>query len=176
MKKYLPFVFPAIAVLLVLFLAVRWFSLRSSRPEVGDQFGQNMDIQNITGQSMTEVTGIGGYETVELEAADPTQPTMGEIRYDMTDDGKVQMTVMGALPELTTGQYQVWFKQVDGDGMRKAFVLEQNKGGYLGSAAVSADVLPVEVIVSKEMSDDETMETVILRGVLTAPDAEAVSN
>jgi len=43
-------------------------------------------------------------------------------------------------------------------------MLEYSKAGYIGSASVPADVLPVEVVVSAE--SDLTLEDAVLRGLI----------
>jgi hypothetical protein len=40
------------------------------------------------------------------------------------------------------------------------------KGGYTGSASISDQTLPFEVVVTRELKEDETMEEVILRGTI----------
>ncbi len=164
MKKFLPFVFPAIALAIVLFLAVRWYNSRTVRTDGQiTEFAEGVRIEDITQADINKLRGIANNEKmVELKGADDMT---GQVRYEMKD-GKIYFSVYANLPELTAGHYQVWLKQVNGEPKRKAFVLEMNKGGYMGSAAISADTLPFEVVVSKEMNNDEIMEVSLLRGVI----------
>jgi hypothetical protein len=49
MKKILPFVFPLIALLIVLFLALRWYNAKTTRPEGKlTDFGEGMKIEDLT--------------------------------------------------------------------------------------------------------------------------------
>lgn len=162
MKKYLPFVFPAAAFLVVLFLAYRWYSLQSQLDGSVSSAAEGITIEDLTETERDNVlTGVGDFETVAMESQDPQ--AQGQVRYEIKD-GKMNFSVMSGLPELTSGQYQVWLRDIDSQTERKAFKLEFSKGGYLGTAAVSAEVLPFEVVVSREETDDDQMETVLLQG------------
>lgn len=163
MKKYLPFIFPTIAVLIVIFLAIRWYNLNTSNGQVND-FADDIEIESIEGDQV--MVGEGVNDTSEAELMTPDGQSQGAVRYQL-DDQKVKMTVMGSLPEITEGQYQVWLKQIDGEAMKKAFVLSQLKGGFIGSAAISREVFPFEVVVTKEIENDDQPEDFLLRAVLT---------
>jgi hypothetical protein len=164
MKKFLPFVFPAIALAIVLFLAVRWYNSRTVRDNGQiTEFAEGVKIEDLTQAEMNNLRGMANNEkTVELKGTDDMS---GQVRYEMKD-GRIYFSVYATLPELTVGHYQVWLKQVNGDSKRKAFILEMNKGGYMGSAAISADTLPFEVVVSKEVNNDDIMEVSLLHGVV----------
>ncbi|HYD35048.1 MAG TPA: hypothetical protein VD999_03185 [Vitreimonas sp.] len=163
MKKYLPFVFPAIALLIVLFLGYRWYSMRTDRTGVVSTFGEGVEIEDLTGSEQDSVLrGAGDYKTVTMTGQGEAA---GSIRYEIKD-GKVRFSVNADLAELSQGQYQVWLKAVGSDAKRKAFVLENNKAGFMGSAAIDATTLPFEVIVSKEVRPDDTIEEVVLQGTI----------
>ncbi len=180
MKRFTPFIFPAIVFLIVAFLVWRWYDLRAERAAQRLDFGEGVEIENLSDAEQEAVrTGAGDFETVALErteSADGQAPlagmenAAGVFRYEVQDD-RVVFSVMAELPESSDGMYQVWLKEVDGETTRKAFSLEMGKGGYEGSAAVASELLPFEVLVTKEMTDDETAEAVILRGVVNAPES-----
>ncbi len=163
LKKYYPFIFPTIALLLVLFLAFRWYNLRTKRQQ--EQEEQQVQIENLTEEEMDQIVqGTDDVETVELEGG---ATASGQIRYDVKED-KVLFSVHANLEKLDQGQYQVWLQGAD-DQLSKAFVLEYSKGGYMGSASVSLEDLPLEVVVSREMqSEDDTLEEEVLRGEIQA--------
>lgn len=167
MKKYLPFVFPAAALVIVALLAFRWYNMQTTTPgEVGpSSFAEGVQIEDLTDTERNQVMlGAGDFETTMLENSEQAPAdTMGQVRYEIMD-GKVRFSVMAGLPELTAGQYQVWLKDIESDAIRKAFALEFSKGGHLGSAAISEEVLPFELIVSEEMVDDDQPEKIIMRG------------
>jgi hypothetical protein len=165
MKKLLPFLFPAVALLIVVFLAFRWYNSRTARPDGKiSQFAENQTIESLTQAEVNKFRRpVKDLNSVELVGADNAH---GEVRYEVVD-GKISFTVNANLPELKEGVYQVWLKEVNGDAKRKAFTLEFGKGGYTGSAAISADTLPFEVVVSKEMNaNDDQMEMTLLKGVI----------
>ena len=165
LKQFLPFVFPTAAIILVIILAFRWYRLRSDQIGQISEFAQGVEIEDLTeAERSSTLTGVEDVETIELQSEQ--ESAMGEIRYELSD-GKVKFSVTANLPEEEVVQYQVWLKEVDGQAIRKAFSLEMLKGGYTGSAAISDETLPFEVVVSKEMVDDNLMEQILLRGIIT---------
>ncbi|MBD3250382.1 MAG: hypothetical protein GF381_02330 [Candidatus Pacebacteria bacterium] len=163
-KKYYPFIFPAVALIIVGFLAFRWYKLRTQRER--DLSLQQVEIENLTPEESDIVKQDTGAEVVDLENGEEIRG-MGEVRYTIKNN-KVLLSVNATLPEID-GQYQVWFKPEGSEVTRKAFVLDMGKGGLMGSAAVSTDLLPFEVVVTEELSPaDEMMETEVLRGMVKA--------
>ncbi|HEX7018342.1 MAG TPA: hypothetical protein VF209_05560 [Patescibacteria group bacterium] len=168
MKKVLPFVFPVAALLIVLFLAYRWYGQRVDR--VGDvgPGGEGVEIEELSDAEREEIMrGAGDYETVNLTAGEG-QTASGRVRYDVQDE-RVSFSVSADLADLEAGFYQVWLKSPDSEAMTKAFTLEMGKGGYTGTGAVSADQLPLEVVVTRELNDDDTPEDVVLRATIEKP-------
>jgi hypothetical protein len=165
MRRLLPFLFPLIALIVVLALAYRWFTTQTTRP-IGTTtpFADQIAIEELNTNANTTRRPVKDMKSVEMKAAEGSE-AMGTIRYEIVD-GKVYFTVAANLPELEKGKYQVWLKDVHNENRRKAFALTMEKGGYTGSAAISAQILPFEVLVSKEMSDDEQIEVTVLRGVI----------
>jgi hypothetical protein len=164
LKKYYPFIFPTIALLLVLFLAFRWYNLRTKRQQGQEE--QQVEIENLTEEEMEQIVqGTDDVETVELEGG---ATASGQIRYDVKDE-RVLFSVNASLEKLEQGQYQVWLQRADAEQLSKAFVLDYGKGGYMGSASVSLEDLPLEVVVSREMqTEDDTLEEEVLRGEIQA--------
>lgn len=168
MKKILPFVFPVAALLIVLFLAFRWYGQRTERSGDISPFGEGVEIEELTEAEREEIMrGTGDFTTVNLSAGEG-QTANGRVRYEVKES-KVTFSVNADLPELEVGSYQVWLKSIDADAMQRAFILTVGKGGYFGTAAVSTELLPFEVVVTRELNDDNTPEQVILRGTVTKP-------
>ena len=164
LKQFLPFIFPTAAIILVVILAFRWYRLRSEQIGKISEFAQGVEIEDLTeAERNSTLSGVKDVETLELQSEQ--ESAMGEVRYELSDD-KVKFSVAASLPEEEVAHYQVWLKEVDGQAIRKAFALEMLKGGYTGSAAISTETLPFEVVVSKEMVDDNLMEQILLRGIL----------
>lgn len=169
MKKYTPYIFPLVVVGIVFLLVFRWYNMRTQQAEE-QLFGEGVQIENLSEDEVRDaLTGVGDYETVALsQDAGATQPTTGEIKYEIRDD-KVRFTVSADL-DPTTGPYQVWLKESAGEAKRLAFTLEEGKAGLFGSAALPANLLPFEVLVTKQSTEDEPA---VLRGTIPAPAADA---
>lgn len=188
MKRYLPFIFPAAAVLVVVFLTYRWYSQNTTGVGQISEFAEGIEIEQLSDDEQSSVArGVGDINTVQLEPVvqdesqsdesdESTEMTeeseiastaSGQVRYEIAD-GRVRFSVAAALPTPESGYYQVWLKAVDSDAIRRAFVLEMSKGGYMGSAAISADTLPFEVLVSLESSETSSPSQTLLRGVVQA--------
>ncbi len=167
LKKLLPFIFPTAAIVLVIILGVRWYRLRQDRTGQISEFAEGIEIEDLTDeateQPLNEADDLASQEMTN-ETDDET--VMGQIRYEL-DEERIRFSVYANLPE-TTDTYQVWLQDLTGESQRPAFTLARLKGGYLGSAAISAETLPFEVMVTKETTLDNQMEEVMLRGILTA--------
>jgi len=194
MKRYLPYVFPAAALLVVVFLTYRWYSQNTAGIGQISEFAEGVEIEELSEQEQTNVSrGVGDIQTVQLqpvtqqeedEDADDSDTeeelsevdeiaatATGQVRYEIVD-GRVRFSVMATLPEQDLGYYQVWLKAVDSDAIRKAFLLELSKSGFMGSAAISADTLPFEVVVSYEMGEAAKPSNTLLTGVIQANEEE----
>lgn len=167
MKKLSPYIFPAIVLGLVGLLVFRWYTMRTDRMEPG-LLSEGVVIENLSPEEVEALDAVGDYQTADMESA--SEEATGQIRYEVADE-KVTFTVSAVLPEMENTTYQVWLKEVDSETTRHAFDLELKKGGYLGSAAFSADLLPLEVVVRPEMSALDQESEPVLRTILEAPEA-----
>ncbi|NCN03791.1 MAG: hypothetical protein GW942_01810, partial [Candidatus Pacebacteria bacterium] len=52
------------------------------------------------------------------------------------------------------------------EAIRRAFTLEYIKGGMSGTAAISSETLPFEIIVSKDSAEANSPSEVILKGLV----------
>ena len=176
MKKLLPYLFPLLALLIVIWLGYRWYNNKSARPEDKiPEFAEGVKIDDLSNKEMTDLLNKGAKDlnSVELKSSSASAtavPEMGkgEIRYDIQEN-KVSFTVSADLPAPKEGKYQVWLREPGTEARKKAFVLEVGKSGYLGSGSISAETLPFEVVVSLEKQDDSTLETVLMTGTVTQP-------
>ena len=161
LKKYTPFIIPTISLLLVLFLAFRWYNLRTQRDN-DLRFGE-VEIEDLTEEETEVVIGAPDTSTVELEAEDE-QLAAGQVRYRI-DDERVLFNVIAELPLDDSAIYQAWISTRDQEIFQRAFVLQLSKGGYMGSASISKEQLPLEIIVSRETeSQPEEIGEELLRG------------
>lgn len=172
MKKVYPYILPGIAILLILFLAYRWYTARNtSNANKLAQFAEGSEISNLSESDVQSLRKpLKDLSTVELQSDTDKR---GEIRYEIKDD-KVNFSVSAELPQ-PKGAYQVWLKEVNGERRRKAFTLTSSKGGWMGYAAISTDTLPFEVVVSDEVNNDDQIETTVLRGVVEKPATTSAS-
>lgn len=164
MKKFLPFLFPFIAFCIVIFLAIRWYNSKTARDGKIPEFADDVKVEDVNQAQIDQIKNIAkDQKTVKLTGQGEVA---GEVRYELKD-GKVYFTVYANLsnPNPNT-EYQVWFKQVDGTGTRKVFVLTEEKAGYMGSAAVPTTVLPLEVVVTEQSIGDTVMGGPLLLGTL----------
>lgn len=163
LEKLTPYIFPTIALLIVVFLTFRWYNMRTDRNGEVSPFAEGVEIENLTESELSSVLkGTKDLKTVKMIA---NSDVTGEIRYEIKN-GRVLFTVNAQLPEEDGVAYQVWLKSLDKDDYRRAFVLDYGKAGFYGSAALSEEVLPFEVVVSKELNNDEQLEEVLLTGVI----------
>jgi hypothetical protein len=151
MKKFLPYVFPAIVLVILLFLAYRWYTVRTQRDGKVSPFADSVTVENLSQDDAKRILrGVGDLKTVQLTGKGEVS---GQVRYEIKD-GKVNFSVMAELPNLKTGNYQVWIKEVGSDSKKQAFILEEEKGGYVGSASVAETTLPFMIVVTQ---GDETV-------------------
>jgi len=166
MNKVLPFVFPLIALVIVAFLAFRWYNLNTTSNGDVTGAGEGVPIDDLSSLEQEQILkGTTDFTSVPLEPAVTTVPVAGQIRYDIID-GRVLFSVTAELAAVGGSKYQVWLRNPVTDVTQKAFVLEPGKGGFMGSAATQEGLLPLEVIVSQEQVDDAQLEVVLLRGTM----------
>jgi len=187
MKQFLPFIFPSAALLVVLFLTYRWYSHNTTGIGQISEFAEGIEIEELTDAQQSGVLqGVGDITTVALkpgisqvtteggatneDSQTEQSSASGQVRYDIAD-GKVRFSVSAQLPSIEAGFYQVWLKAVDSQAVRRAFVLEMSKAGYIGSAAISQETLPFEVIISKEMNEVNEPSNNLLQAVVQAKEA-----
>ena len=170
MQKIYPYIFPAVALLFVLFLLFRWYNLRTQREGMTSLLNEEVTINELSDQEeQSLLKGTGDYKTVELTGEDPSM--LGEVRYEVTG-GELLFSIDATLPLVSTGKYQVWLRQTEGAAQRKAFALSFTKAGYIGTGAIDSGTLPLEVVISREMTDDMLLEEVLLTGTISAQAAE----
>jgi hypothetical protein len=171
MKKYTPYIFPLLVIVIVFFLVYRWFTLRTQRNTMVPDTAPAIQVEELSPEQLTSVLrGSQNVSTTQLEPT-PSQGTApvgrGTIRYIIAD-GKVNFSVSADLPEAETA-YRVWVRTPNGDDMTEAFMLEVGKGGYMGSASLPQEKLPVEIIVSTASEAAAALNAVVLKGSIAAP-------
>ncbi len=166
MNKVLPFVFPLIALVIVAFLAFRWYNLNTARKGDITAVGEGVQIDNLSTAEQDQILkGAGDFKSVELQPVDQTTPVTGTVRYDVKE-GRVLFSVTADLPAVVGNTYQVWLRNPATQMAQKAFTLTANKGGFTGSAATQESLLPLEVVITKEVTDDAQLEQILLKGMI----------
>ncbi len=158
-KKVSPYIFPLLAFAFVVFMFVRWYSTRVAE-EGASLLSNDLEITTLTQEEEESIIrGTTDFSTAEMMAVGEAS---GEIRYQLVED-KLNFTVTANLPD-SNEAFAVWLKEIDGDAKKKVFTLSYSKAGFIGSASVPAEVLPIEVIVSTE--SDLLLEDALLRGII----------
>ena len=166
MKKLSPYIFPAIVLGLVFLLVFRWYTMRTDRVESG-LLSEGVIIENLSEDEVQALDSVADFQAAEMVST--SEDATGTVKYEVKDD-KVTFTVAAVLPEEET-EYQVWLQEVDSETTRHAFDLEMKKGGYIGSAAFSADLLPLKVVVRNGANLTGDGAGVLLETTIEAPEA-----
>ena len=173
MKKSFSYLLPFFLLLVTAILVFRWLQSRPTGLDINGAT-EGIEISDLTGD---EVSPLGSSDAQKVNLSpineESSEPMTGEIRYTASNDGsKTNFTVFTMLPELSTGEgsYQVWF---EGDkGRTKAMKLHFAKGGYLGEGSISSDFDEVNVLISQEQVDDNTVEKELLSGTIQLKKSE----
>jgi hypothetical protein len=174
MKKVLPFIFPLASLAIVMFLAFRWYSNRTDRGNI-TPFAEDVAIEELTTEESTmALGGVGDFETVELASQTEGDQT-GTVRYEV-NEGKVTFSVTANVENSPEESYQVWLKDPNSEAVRRAFALEYIKGGMSGTAAISSETLPFEILISKDSTDAQVPSEVILKGLIEAEEEAAMES
>ena len=156
MKKIYPYILPALALLIVFILTIRWYAERTADKGQVGQFGEGVEVESIDPEDLDDfLSGVNEMETITMEGSDDL--STGEIRYEIRDD-KIYFSVNALLESPESGHYQVWLRSLDGTDQLKAFELSYGKAGYFGSAAVVTEILPFEVLVAHQDNGDDIGE------------------
>ncbi len=146
MKKYLPFVLPAFAVILVLFFAIRWYQEKTAASLPTPEVSAGAEIEELSANELASLEkmsqGLGNYQTVALSGA----TGQGEVRFEKKD-GKVYFTATVNLPELTNDNYRLWLKTAQSQIFVASKAFSFNKAGFVAATVVGADKLPLNLEV-----------------------------
>lgn len=155
LQDILPYIFPLIAIILVVIMFARWYKGKTTEAPtstINDQMSVEslpVDMQN------SIIKGASDYSMIDMQGAGQNS---GEVRYQVSND-KLTFTVSALLPE-SKEDYAVWLVDPSSEAKKRVFNLTYSKAGYIGSAAVSASVLPVRVVVTK--ASDLMLDDVLL--------------
>lgn len=161
-KSFLPYVLPVLSFILVAFMFIRWYKARTAEKPSDFLNSEAMQVQALpSDQQESLIKGTTDFETIALSSS---SSATGEIRYQVKDS-TLSFTLTANLPA-SEESYAVWLQTPGTESRRRVFTLTENKAGFVGSASISAEVLPVDVIVTK--SSDLLLEDAVLTGNIPA--------
>ena len=164
LQNFLPYIFPLIAIILVVVMFTRWYKGKTAEAPVS-LLDSQLEVESLpTGVQDEIIKGATDYSMLDMQGENMAT---GELRYQIKDD-KLSFTVTADLPE-SKEDYAVWLLDSANDAQKRIFNLKYSKAGYVGSAMVRAEVLPVKVVVAK--ASDLMLEDVLLQTELLAPEA-----
>jgi hypothetical protein len=154
LQNFMPYLFPLIAVIFVVIMFARWYQGKTAETPVS-LLDPQFQVETLSNEAQDSILkGTTDYQTAEMQGEGQVA---GEVRYQVEGD-KLSFTVTANLPA-SDEDYAVWL--ADGsDAKKRVFNLTATKAGYIGSAMVSADVLPVKVVVVK--ASDLLLQDVLL--------------
>lgn len=156
LQNLLPYLFPLIAIILVVVMFARWYKGKTADVPVS-LLDSQLEVESLPAQVQDSVIkGATDYKMLNMIGVDQA---VGEVRYQIKDD-KLSFTVTATLPS-SKEDYAVWLTDINGDAKKRVFNLKYSKAGYVGSAMVSDDILPVKVLVSK--ASDLMLEDILLQ-------------
>ena len=164
MKQLTPYIFPAVAILIVVVLVFRWYRLNTQTPGSLPDFGEQVQVEDVNEAQASILNGAEDFSSVPMQVGEEVEGT-GEIRYEQVED-RVVFSVTADLPELETGEYQVWLRDISGQSVKPVYTLSMSKGGYRGTASFSSSALPIEVVVSQETEPATQPTEILLRGII----------
>lgn len=165
LQNLLPYLFPSIAIIFVVIMFARWYKGKTAEAPVS-LLDSQLQVESLPKEMQNSIIkGATDYEMLEMQG---TGEAVGELRYQIKDD-KLTFAVTANLPE-SKEDYAVWLADINGDAKKRVFNLVYSKAGYVGSAIVQSNVLPVKVVVSK--SSDLMLQDAMLQVELPAPEVK----
>lgn len=150
MKKFLPYILPALAVILVVVFAVRWYKNRTATPLDAPEVSAGAEIEELSVSELESLEnmsrGLGKYESTKLASDQADTNSTGEVRFEKKDN-KVYFTVTANLPEIVAGNYQLWLKTAGSDQFVPSKPLTLGKAGLIAATALAQENLPVTLEV-----------------------------
>lgn len=164
-QTLLPYLFPLIAIILVVVMFARWYKGKTDETPVS-LLDPQLTVESLPDQVQDSfIKGTTDYKMLDMTGV---EQAAGEVRYQI-QDGKLSFTVTANLPD-SQEDYAVWLTDLNGSAKKRVFNLQYSKAGYIGSAMVSDEVLPVKVVVSK--ASDLMLEDVLLQAEIAAPEMD----
>jgi len=174
MKKYAPYFLVVIIGLTLVILFYRWQAANQPKPQISPE---GISIEDLTPEEQTDLVqgGVDDYQEVQLK---PTGllgkiAALGTLRY-LVENGKFKFSAITQLPEPEVGKsYSLWIHPLNSKRWHKVTGLELKKGGFIGSAALPADILPVEVVISTGEEPSQVLDQALFKATVPAPEEQS---
>ena len=165
LQALLPYLFPLIAIIFVVIMFARWYKGKTTETPIS-LLDPQLQVESLSKDLQNNIIkGATDYKALDMQSSDKA---IGELRYQIKD-GKLSFTVTANLPQ-SKEEYAVWLTDLNDKASKRVFNLVYSKAGYIGSAMVSSDVLPVKVVVAK--ASDLMLQDALLKVELAAPEVK----
>lgn len=173
MKALIPFILPLVVLIILGAAFWRWVQ-NNSKPEISDQ-AASVEVTDVDEATTSELArGAADVPTVTMVAPEnapaDTTDSQARVRYQISGD-TASLLVLASLAN-PAETYTVWFKPANSDVLTRAFVLEEGKGGLMGTASVPVSSLPLTVYLTTAESAADVAANTYFQAVVPAPEAE----
>ncbi len=155
MKKFIPYIFPIIALIIVIVLAFNWYSNRTQEEIPTPPVSAGAEIEELSVSELEALDalgrGLGNFQTLDLIG----QGGLGEVRYEKRDN-QVFFTVVANLLAPDSGNYQLFIKPAGAADFIASEHFTFGKAGYLAGTVLDLTQLPVEIQV--RLADQVVLE------------------
>ncbi len=173
MKALIPFILPLVVLIILGAAFWRWVQ-NNSKPEISDN-AASVEVMEVDQATTTELArGADDVPTVNMvtpdnapESADDSQ---ARVRYQI-EGNTASLLVLASLVDQTE-EYTVWLKPSNSEVLTRAFVLEEGKGGLMGTASVPVSSLPLTVYLTTADTMADVPTNTYFEAVIPAPAAE----
>lgn len=152
-QKFLPFLLPLLIILIIVFLAWRWYRGQTDEEISVPDYSEGLAIENLSETELAALEAmknrLGDYQVLPLTGAAPNQ---GEVRYLISDE-KLILTLTASLGENSVG-YRLWFLGSD-SRLVKSQILALGKSGYTASLVLPLEVLPLSLYVLPDQAESD---------------------
>ena len=169
MKKYTPYFLVLLVVIILGILFYRWRAANRPTPQISPE---GISVESLTeDETQSLVKGTQDYHEVSLESSSP-EPVMGSVRY-FIKDGQLKFSAITQLSPKENVDYVLWVRSLNSGEFKQVARLELVKGGMIGSGSLSAEALPLEVVVSTTQLPEEVLNQAVMTATIPAPEVNS---
>lgn len=173
MKALIPFILPLVVLIILGAAFWRWVQ-NNSQPAI-DPNAASVEVMEVDEASVTELArGAADVPTLNMvapaNAPEDAVDAHARIRYQI-DGNNASLLLLATVPDQTQ-TYTAWFKPANSDVLTRAFVLEEGKGGLMGSASVPVSSLPLTVYLTTADNMADVASNTYFEAIIPAPEVE----